>query len=302
MILYAFYLTKALYSIEKIVAYIFSMTARQSEASLQKSGWKNMSTYLCIAEYQDDEIRDLLAIMGKRYDYLNTNSNAEKQFITMVSKKNVNIIGPLKTQGEFRKKNGELNVCFNAREDQNFLTIYNPRITYLNEYQYSYMVKNNIGIWPSVIFCIVPAKIFIHSKSYFSIKNPAVIVRTQLNDGFFKCFRYGGLNGIQRVCLDILPYEPKKLSILQSDLMLSYGEGKNEIAYRQPGGVEDISRMFIFHEPALNFDFLYDLWCANIVSCDEKLKRILSNGRESYLKSLEQKLGGFKGEVRPWIV
>jgi hypothetical protein len=94
--------------------------------------------------------------------------------------------------------------------------------------------------------------------------------------------------------LDIFRFAPQKVTIFNSDLMLTAGRYKG---YWRPG-TKEVNYCLSFaktHDPIMQFNYLHSLWSKGFLSGDGRFSEIMKNGRDDYILNL-QKAHGIDGK------
>ena len=98
----------------------------------------------------------------------------------------------------------------------------------------------------------------------------------------------GAPSGIQRVILDLMRFNVKKIKVFNTNLFLENNYDKNYVS-RGKLGVKYFN--FHWHDPLSNFLFLKRLHSFSLIEVDEILNNILKMSKEEYAKALELRYG-----------
>ncbi|MCK0713473.1 hypothetical protein [Chromohalobacter sarecensis] len=157
-------------------------------------------------------------------------------------------------------------------------------ISYYNIDQAKYIAQHSDAGFPANL----RFPVFIKAKGFRAVKkvtSEGRIVRNAqwlLLDSEF----HAGTNAL----VDLFRFEPKKVKVFNSDLMLTAGRYQG---YWRPG-TKPVNYCFSFsktHDPFMQFNYLKRLWASGLIEGDARFGAIMENGLEAYVKDLQRAHG-----------
>ena len=221
--------------------------------------------------------------LKKKVSYFN---NLDNQFKEYIAGKELFILGPLAKKISLKK--GKLNNALIIRfKNNNFLkeSDLNPNIIYLGgSSSMSYFKKKDYIIKKKNLDWVI----YIHKhlyKMYYKKNSLKHRYADNTAGNLFTCFTE--LNLLQKVLFDLILFNPKKINLLNFDIKLSRYSKVGYGLYNTPKKQKKI-RMSFLHNQIVMFDFIHFLNKEKKINLDKRLKKIITNGKENYLKQLEQ--------------
>ena len=222
-----------------------------------------------------------------KYDYHLKLNNKDEEFKKYLRNRELSIIGPLSKKINCNKKEFKNNIIIRFKNN-NFLTSRdcNPNITYLNgtaskKYfeKKSYLTKGKNLIWV----------IYINKSLYKSFKiNNNFNNRFADNTAAILFTSFTELNLLQKVILDLILFNPKKIKLYNFNIKLTK---ETQIGYGIHNTLQKQMKNTITfnHNQIVMFDFINFFYKKRIIFLDNNLKSIIKNGKNNYLKKLEKK-------------
>ena len=221
-----------------------------------------------------------------KYDYRSDLNNKDEEFKKYLRNREVSIIGPLSKKINCSKKELKNNIVIRFKNN-NFLTSRdcNPNITYLNgtaskKYfeKKSYLSKGKNLTWVIYInkSLYKTYKINNDFKNRFA-DNTAAILFTSFTE----------LNLLQKVLLDLILFNPKKIKLYNFNIKLTK---ETQIGYGIHNTLKKQMKNTITfnHNQIVMFDFINFFYKKRIIFLDNNLESIIKNGKNNYLKKLEK--------------
>tara|TARA_B100001063_G_scaffold243514_1_gene274289 strand:- start:3681 stop:4880 length:1200 start_codon:yes stop_codon:yes gene_type:complete len=213
-------------------------------------------------------------------------NNLDNQFKEYIEGKELFILGPLAKKISLKKEkmNNALIIRF---KNNNFLkeSDLNPNIIYLNgSSSMSYFKKKNYIIKKKNLDWVI----YIHKhlyKMYYKKNSLKHRFADNTAGNLFTCFTE--LNLLQKVLFDLILFNPKKINLHNFDIKLSRNSKVGYGIYDTLKKQKKI-RMSFLHNQIVMFDFIHFLYKEKKINLDKRLKKIITNGKENYLKQLEQ--------------
>jgi hypothetical protein len=175
---------------------------------------------------------------------------------------------------------------------------YRCEITYLNGEQVNYIAESGNLHWPSSVLWIV-GKIPYHKK---------IILKKLISDGVdisnlnirslkdvSKALFNGTLHGLPNIIIDLLNFNPKKISLFHYDLMLT----KERVSSYYPKYWKKRIKQKNFlvntrlnglakHDAATQFIILKSFWKKGLIKGDNDFEKVIKMKLEDYMKNLQK--------------
>ena len=215
----------------------------------------------------------------------NNFNDLDNQFKEYIAGKELFILGPL--ANKISLKNEKLNNSLIIRfKNNNFLkeSDYSPNIIYLNgTASKNYFKKKNYILKKKKLTW----NIYIHKhfyKMYYKENSFKHRFADNTAANLFTCFTE--LNLLQKVLFDLILFYPKKINLYNFDIKLSKNTKVGYGVYDTLKKQKKIKMSFL-HNQIIMFDFIHFLYEEKKINLDKRLKKIITNGKENYLKQLE---------------
>jgi hypothetical protein len=221
--------------------------------------------------------------------------SVEQKMLRAVSGKTVAIVGPVPPSSPSGEEidRCDLVVKFNYRGgDQGC----DPKtqgsrvdVSYYNIDQSKYIAKgSDVGFLNKLMF-----PVFIKNQGFSALRKKTSSGRAIKNAQWllFGSEFHAGTNA----ALDIFSFSPRKVTIFNSDLMLTAGRYKG---YWRPG-TKEVNYCLSFgktHDPIMQYNYLHLLWSRGILSGDDRFSEIMSQGLDKYIIDL-QSVHGLNGKA-----
>ena len=263
-------------------------TLNQSNISKFKSFSHTFEFKLIYLFLYSDEKNFIKTILNINNSLKFINFSCDKkdiEFEKYLRNKKINIIGPLDKKINFSKKELKNNIIIRFK-NTNYLTKkdYYPQITFLNGRASRKYLENKdyLSIDKGLLWIVYINETFYKKfKRVSNIKN-----RFAFNTGavLFTCFTE--LNFLQKVLLDLILFNPRQIKLHNFNMYLTkrtkIGYGVNNTLKKQMN-----SNISFNHNQIVQFDFINFLYKKNFFSLDENLKKIIKNGKQSYLVRMD---------------
>lgn len=242
--------------------------------------------------------------MSSENFFSESNKKKDKDFYKFLENKKIVVVSPSPTNRKdgYEIDNADLIVRHNFTNNNSIGEKSKKgsrcEITYLNGEQVNYVAKNGNLQWPSSVLWAI-TKIQYHRKILLKkfISNKIDISKLNIRNviDVNKALFNGKLHGLPNIIIDLLRFNPKKITLFHYDLMIT----KNRIPEYYPSywkkKIEQKNFLLMTrlnglakHDVVTQFLILKSFWKRGAINGDEKFEKVIRMELKDYMKNLQK--------------